>query len=276
MCTRPRRSFSSIHLVGCCSWSGEEDVCVFVSFTRIWIHALSPWLFLCVLVSSLWTMDCSCCWIVQRRIGIQSENPSAWRVWTFALGWFLADVDSRSKWQRGLMSLQFQTHPGPGAPLLGCQCESPKEIVLVLMTVRVRPSRELFVFIQTLLCVIIVVKDEDLWAFWLMTFLWCQPCVSAKTARSWAWECSHCEAGSFVELPCSQLLWFFPSTFSPSRFWYSIIFFYILDQEVLLFLILWKILYLSEQDGGKGKQITLIKNYGGLKKTLVNNLPCRL
>lgn len=34
-----------------------------------------------------------------------------------------------------------------------------------------------------------------------------------------------------------------------------------------------KILYLSEQDRGKGKQT--INNYGGLKK-MVNNLPCRL
>lgn len=63
----------------------------------------------------------------------------------------------------------------------------------------------------------------------------------------------------FVEFPCSQFLWlfFFSPTLSPSWFWYSIIFSYIPDQEMLLFLILWNFCIFQNRMGEKGDKLLI-------------------
>lgn len=53
-CVLDCRGFSSLHLVSLCFWTGEEDVWVFWSTTRI--PTLSPWLFLGVLAFLGWNL----------------------------------------------------------------------------------------------------------------------------------------------------------------------------------------------------------------------------
>lgn len=107
--------------------------------------------------------DCWCCWIFQRRIGIESENASAWSLWTFALGWFLADrtvgISGREIWGHFSFRLTQALEPLLGSAMWKLKRDCPN-----LMTLRVKVPGGLLIFMKTLLWVV-VLRDEGLWAF---------------------------------------------------------------------------------------------------------------
>lgn len=151
------------------------------------------------------------------------------------------------------MSLLFQTDAGSLALHEDTSVKAQQRLSQFWWPSELRLLGELFIFLQTLLWVIIM------WAFPVDAIFVMLALCFYKDNWMLGLGIWPLWGGSFVEFPCSKFLWlfFFSPTLSPSWFWYSIIFSYIPDQEMLLFLILWNFCIFQNRMGEKGDKLLI-------------------